>query len=76
MRVTDELTMEIEVGRDPERSSVELRIATTAQGGARIVHLSRDEARRLAARLLSEAARLDSHRFKMGPLPAASAAVA
>ena len=59
MRVTDELRMEIEVGRDQERSSVELRIAATAREGTRIVRLNRDEARRLAARLLSQAARLD-----------------
>ena len=59
MRTTDELTMEIQVGPDAARSSVELKIAATAGEDARIVHLSRDEARRLAALLLFQAARLD-----------------
>jgi len=59
MRTTDELTMEIQVGPDAARSSVELRIAATAEDDARIVHLSREEARRLAALLLFQAARLD-----------------
>jgi hypothetical protein len=51
--------MEIQVGADPARSSVELKIAATAKDDARIVHLSRDEARRLAALILFQAARLD-----------------
>ena len=59
MKLTDELRMEIQVGHDPARSSVELKIAATAGEGARIVHLSREEARRLAALILSQAARLD-----------------
>ena len=59
MRLLDELTMEIQVGADQARSSVELKIAATAEDDARIVHLSREEARRLAALILSQAARLD-----------------
>src|SRR5207247_3261458 len=59
MRLIDELTMEIQVGADPTRSSVELKFAATAQDDARIVHLSREEARRLAALILLQAARLD-----------------
>jgi len=59
MRLIDELAMEIQVGADPARSSVELKIAATAEDDARIVHLSREEARRLAALILSQAARLD-----------------
>ncbi len=62
MKVTDELTMEIQVGPDAARSSVELKIAATAEDDARIVHLSREEARRLAALILVQAARLDRSR--------------
>ena len=62
MRLIDELTMEIQVGADPTRSSVELKFAATAQDDARIVHLSREEARRLAALILLQAARLDRSR--------------
>jgi hypothetical protein len=51
--------MEIQVGHDPARSSVELKIAATAGDNTRIVHLSRDEARRLAALILVQAARLN-----------------
>ncbi len=59
MRLIDELTMEIQVGADPASSSVELKIAGTAEDDVHIVHLSREEARRLAALILSQAARLD-----------------
>ena len=62
MKVIDELTMEIQVGPDAARSSVELKIAATAEDDARIVHLSREEARRLAALILFQAARLDRSR--------------
>ena len=62
MRLMDELTMEIQVGADPASSSVELKIAVTAQDDVRIVHLSREEARRLAALILLQAARLDQDR--------------
>ena len=62
MRAIDEPTMEIQVGSDPARSSVELRIAATAREDARIVHLSREEARRLAAFILFQAERLDRSR--------------
>lgn len=59
MRLIDELTMDIQVAADPARSSVDLKIAATAEEGARIIRLSREEARRLAALILSQAARLD-----------------
>ena len=62
MKEIDVLTMEIQVGPDAARSSVELKIAATAEDDARIVHLSREEARRLAALLLFQAARLDRSR--------------
>jgi hypothetical protein len=62
MRSIDELTMEIQVGADPARSSVELKIAATAGEDARTVHLSHEEARRLAALILVQAARLDRSR--------------
>ena len=71
MRTTDELTMEIQVGHDPARSSVELKIAATAEEGARTVHLSRAEARRLAALILFQAARLDRSQVSW-PLPHAN----
>jgi len=54
--------MEIQVGPDAARSSVELKIAATAGEDTRIVHLTRDEARRLAALILFQAARLDESR--------------
>jgi hypothetical protein len=60
--------MEIQVGPDAARSSVVLKIAATAGEDARIVHLSRDEARRLAALLLFQAARLDRSHVSR-PLP-------
>jgi hypothetical protein len=62
MRLIDESTMEIQVGSDPARSSVELRIAAPAGEFARVVHLSRDEARRLAALILFQTAQLDRSR--------------
>jgi len=62
MREIDELTTEIQVGPGAARSSVELKIAATAEDDARIVHLSREEARRLAALILFQAARLDPPR--------------
>ena len=67
MRTTDELTMEIEVGPDAARSSVELKIAATTGEDARIVHLSRDEARRLAALILFQAERLDRSQVSWRP---------
>ena len=62
MRAIDELTAEIEVRRDPAGSSVEVKVAATAGEGARIVHLSREEARRLAALILFQAERLERSR--------------
>ena len=62
MRLIHELTMEIQVGADPVSSSVELKIAGTAEDDVRIVHLSREEARRLAALILFQADRLDQSR--------------
>jgi len=59
MRLINELAMRIQVAADSARSSVEVTIAATAEGDARIVHLSREEARRLAALILFQAARLD-----------------
>jgi hypothetical protein len=59
MRLINEPAMEIQVGHDPSGSSVELRIAATAEDDARVVHLSREEARRIAALILFQAARLD-----------------
>jgi len=62
MRAIDETTMEVQVGSDPARRSVELRIPATSGEQARIVHLSREEARRLAALILLQTAQLDRSR--------------
>ncbi len=59
MRMRDEPTMEIQVRRDEARSRVELRIAAPTGDDGRTVHLSREEARRLAALILFQAAQLD-----------------
>jgi hypothetical protein len=59
MKTIDELAMDIEVGEDPARSTVELKVPARAGEDARTVHLTRDEARRLAALILFQAARLD-----------------
>jgi hypothetical protein len=55
----DEGTEEVFVVRDAARSSVEVRIGGTAAEAPRVVRLSREEARRLAALLLFQVARLD-----------------
>lgn len=59
MRLTDDRIRKIQVERDPAGSSVELKIAATAGNDPGIVHLSREDARRLAALILYHAARLD-----------------
>jgi len=61
MYVTDRNAGEIRVDRDPANPAVELRIEGHA-GSARIIRLSADEARRLAALILFQAARLDRRR--------------
>jgi len=68
MRAIEELTTGIEVGQDPAGSSVELKIGATAGDRARIIHLSREEARRLAALILFQAERLDRSQASW-PLP-------
>jgi hypothetical protein len=59
MKLTDDRIREIQVERDPAGSSVELKIAASAGNDPGIVHLSREDARRLAALILYHAARLD-----------------
>jgi hypothetical protein len=61
MYVSDRNAGEILVERDTSSPAVELRIEGAA-GGARIIRLSVDEARRLAALILFQAARLDRRR--------------
>lgn len=61
MYVTDRSAGEILVERDLSNPAVELRIEGAA-GGARRIRLSADEARRLAASILFQAARLDRRR--------------
>jgi hypothetical protein len=67
MRVTDGMTPEILVARDPEGVMVELQVVGVDDDGVRTIRLSREEARRLAALLLFEAARLDKPRPGWGP---------
>lgn len=67
MRMMDDPTMEIQVERDPAGSSVELKIAAAAGDGPRVVRLSREEARRLAALILFQAERLDRPRVNWRP---------
>jgi hypothetical protein len=59
MIVIDPGTREIVVERDPARDRVELQIGGTEGGDARGFELTREEARRLAALLLFESARLE-----------------
>lgn len=62
MRLTDELTREVQVERNPAGASVELKIAATAGHDPHVIHLSRDEARHLAALILFQAERLERDR--------------
>jgi hypothetical protein len=62
MRPTDELGREVQVERDPAGASVELKIAATAGHDPHVIHLSRDEARHLAALILFLAERLERDR--------------
>ena len=57
MRLIDDLTEEVLVARDPALHLIEVRIETQA-ADTRVLHLTPEEARRLAARLLFETARL------------------
>ena len=59
MKTTYDRSMEIQVERDPAGSSVDLKIAASAGSDPGIIHLSREDARRLAALILFHAARLD-----------------
>jgi hypothetical protein len=59
MRLMDVDTEEIVVARDPAHASVELHVGTTAAEGGRVIHLTPEEARRLASLILFQAARLD-----------------
>jgi hypothetical protein len=66
MRVLDTRAGEILVARDMACSSVEVQIGETAEGGPRVIRLTREEARRLAALILFQAARLDRPREGWG----------
>jgi hypothetical protein len=59
MRLKDELAEGILVARDPARRVVEVQIGAAAANGARTVHLTPVEARRVAALILFETARLE-----------------
>ena len=62
MRLTEERTGTILVTPDPTGLSVEVEIGGTATGEPRVLRLTREEVRRLAALLLFQAARLDRPR--------------
>jgi hypothetical protein len=62
MRVIDINTEEILVGRAPAGEAVEVRIEGTAHDRDRVIRLSREQARRLAAQILAQAAKLDEAR--------------
>jgi len=62
MRVKDERTQEIFVTRDWTQSALELHIGNGAADDARIIRLTGEEARRLAALILFQSARLDRPR--------------
>ena len=62
MKVTDERTGEIVVTRDWARSAVELHVGSTAADSTRILRLTGEEARRLAALILFQFARLERPR--------------
>ncbi|MGH9868588.1 MAG: hypothetical protein ACREAA_10560 [Candidatus Polarisedimenticolia bacterium] len=66
MRLEDGSTEGIFVARDAARSSVELSIGQTCSDQPRVIRLTHEEARRLAALLLFQAARLDP-RHVSGP---------
>lgn len=61
MKVKDGQTREIHVERDRALSRIEVQLGDPAGEGRRVLRLSREEARRLAALLLFEAGRLDRH---------------
>jgi hypothetical protein len=62
MRTRDESIREIVVSDDPAQGSIELNFTTASGESNRVISLSREGARRLAALILSHAARLDDDR--------------
>jgi len=58
-RSTDAGTGEIYVARDGTRSAIELHFAGPAANGRRIIRLTNEEARRLAALILFQAATIE-----------------
>lgn len=67
MQIADERVHEIFVTRDPARSSVEIHVAETSGERPRIVRLNAEEARRLAALILFQSARLQRQRAPWAP---------
>jgi len=59
VRIVDARTLEILVERDPACDQVELQIGDAGSEDPRIIRLTPEEARRLAALILFEAARLE-----------------
>lgn len=59
MTVTDVRTREVVVEHDPAGDGLVLQIGSLDAEGARTVRLTRDEARRLSALILFQAARLE-----------------
>lgn len=59
MKLIDSEAGEITVERDPAHAGVAMQIGNIDADGSRIVHLTREEARRLAALILFQTARLE-----------------
>jgi hypothetical protein len=67
MQIADERVREIFVTRDPARSRIEIHVAETAGKRPQVVRLSAEEARRLAAFILFQSARLYRRRATWAP---------
>jgi len=67
MQIADEGVREIFVTRDEARSCVEIHVAETPGERPRVVRLSAEEARRLAALILFQAGRLQRPRATWAP---------
>ncbi|HYV86113.1 MAG TPA: hypothetical protein VFB49_09395 [Patescibacteria group bacterium] len=68
MRVIDKRTEEVLVERDAADNRIEVQVGAPGDAGARIVRLTLEEARRFAALLLFEAARLEHPHVHLAPV--------
>jgi hypothetical protein len=67
VQIADERVHEIFVTRDPARSCIEIHVPETPGELPRVVRLSAEEARRLAALILFQSARLHRPRATWAP---------